>query len=894
MSWISRATVLFDQIFRRRRSDRDLDAEVGAYFEEVVDRYVERGMSREEARKAARLKFEGPEQVKQNVREAQTGAVMEGTFRDVRYAARMLRKKPGFATVAIFSLALGLGATSAMYSIADALLLRPLSVPKPEGVIAISPVTDQMFPGLSGISYPDYAQFRDHNRTFEGLIATSFSSFGFAPNRENVPKMKYGMFVSGNFFKVLGVEPQLGRGFLPEEDEGQGRDTVVVLSHELWVSQYGGSVSAIGQKLWLNGIEFTVLGVTPESFSGTDQFVRPALYVPFALSPRMGAVNNLEDRQVRWLAVKGRLKQGVTIAQAQSDIDGLTNELQKTYPKTDGSLRMKVETQLQFQTNYAPQRTVFIAMLGLLAVSVLLVACTNVAGLLLSRSATRAREIAVRIAVGAGRLSLIRQLLIENLFLALGGGIAGLGIAYAAVKSFTSIPLPSDLPVKLDMQVDTRVLLFTFGASIVTTLLFGLAPALISTRPDLVPALKAADAMTSKTGKPWGRNLLVAGQLAISLVLLVVSAVLVQGFQAEIVRGPGFRTDRLFVASLNTSLLRYADAQTELFYKQLLDKTRLAPDVNSATLASSIPISMGASQLGVVPEGHQLELGQEAITIFDNVVSDNYFDLMRIPIVRGRSFAESDNKDAPAVAVVNEQFAHDYWPNQDALGKRFHLRTESGKLVEIVGVARTTKYLSISEAPLDFVYLPFAQNQQPQMTLIAEAKSPDAAALAPVLRQVVQEMDRDMPVFDARTMHDIYTNRAVKTPLLIDGIISALGAMGLLLAAVGLYGLVTYSVSRRTREIGIRMALGANPFSVLKMVLKEGLGLGIAGVAVGLVIGVQLCRALTHTAFLSIGELSMVPFAVVSLFLLFIAMAATYLPARRASRIDPLRALREE
>jgi putative ABC transport system permease protein len=885
---------LYRQVFQRRNTQRELDAEVGAYFEELVDRSVAQGMSRQEAQRAARVKFEGPEQVKEKVREAQTGAAIEATIRDVRYAARMLQKNPGFAAVAMCSLAIGLGATSGIYSIADALLLRPLSVPKPDGVIAISPVTDQMLPGLNAASYPDYVDLRDQNRTFEGLIGASYSAFGYSPDREKLPKMKYGMFVSANFFKVLGVEPNLGRGFLPEEDRGARRDAVVVLSHDFWVSEYGGKPSMIGHRMWLNGIEFTIIGVTPQFFTGIDQFIRPALYVPFALSPRLGTANRLEQREVRWLAVKGRLKPGVTIAQAQADIDAIAGELQRTYPRTDGNLRMKVETQLQFQTDFAPPRTMFIAMLGLLAVSVLLVACTNVAGLLLSRSATRAREMAVRIAIGAGRLSLIRQLLIENLLLAIGGGAAGLVLAYATVKFISAIPLPSDLPFKFDPQLDSRALLFTACVSILTTFLFGLVPALISTKPDLVPALKSADPVTSKLGKLWGRNLLVAAQLAISMVLLIVSAVLVQGFRADIVRGPGFRTDHLFLTSLNTSLIRYTDAQTERFYKQLLDKTRLAPDVKSAALASAVPITVGASQLGVVPEGYQLAPGQEAITVFDSVVSDSYFDTMGIPITQGRGFVESDNADTAAVAIVNEQFAHHYWPNQGPLGKRFHLQNEAGRLVEVVGVAKTTKYLSISEAPLDFVYLPFIQNRQPQMTLIAESKSPDAAALAPVLRQVVQEMDRDMPVFDARTMNDIYNNRAVKTPNMISAIVSALGVMGVLLATVGLYGLVAYSVSRRTREIGIRIALGAKPWSVLTMVLKQGLGLGISGVAAGLFGGVLACRALTHSVFFTFGERSMLPFAGVSLLLILVAMGATYLPARHASRVDPLRALREE
>lgn len=704
MPWTNRLTSFYRLLFRRSELEKELDAEVASYLETLVDRYMEQGMSREEAQRTARLKCDGPEQIKQQVRQAQMGATTEATLKDLRYAIRMLRKNPGFAAVAILSLAIGLGASSGMYSIADALLLRPLSVPNAGGVIAVTPVTDQILPGLNATSYPDYVDLRDHNRTFEGLVGAAYSFLGFAPDRAKLPKMKYAMFVSGNFFNVLGVEPVIGRGFRPEEDQLVGRDAVVVLSHEFWVSECNADRSAIGETIWLNGIAVTVVGVTPESFTGIDQFLRPDFYVPFALSPLLGTADNLNRRQVRWLTVKGRLNPSVSIAQAQADIDAITGELQRTYPKTDGNLRMKVESQLQFQTRSAPPRTSFVIMLGVLSTCVLLVACTNVAGLLLSRSAGRAREMAVRLAIGAGRGSLIRQLLIENFLIAIGGGAAGLGIAYAAVRFFSSIPLPSDVPFKFSAQLDGRVMLFTACASIVSTFVFGLAPALISTRQDLVSVLKATDAATLKTGKPWGRNLLVAGQMALSLVLLVVSAVLVQGFRADLLRGPGFHTDHLFVMSLNPSLLRYSDAQTEQFYKQLLDKARLAPDVKSAALASAVPIAIGASQIGVVPEGFQLERGQEAITTFDSVVSEGYFHTMGISIVQGRGFVESDQVNTPAVAVVNEQFAHHYWPDQNPLGKRFHLQNSTGELIEIVGVTKTTKYLSINEAPLDFVY----------------------------------------------------------------------------------------------------------------------------------------------------------------------------------------------
>jgi predicted permease len=894
VSWIRRAISLYRLLFRRERLEDELDAEVNSYFDIMVDRYVEQGMSTEAARRAARLKFEGPEQVKEKVREARIGTMLEATLKDVRYAARMLRKNPGFLAVAVCSLAIGIGATSAIYSIADALLLRPLSVPRASEVIAVSPASDQPFSGLNLISYPDYKDFRDRNRSFEGLAATSYAFFGFAPDRAALPRMKFGMFVSGNFFRVLDVEPKIGPGFLPDEDRAVGRDAVVVLSHDLWVSQYGAKRSAIGEKLWLNGIELTIVGIAPESFTGTDQFLRPALYVPFAMSPRLTNLNNLDPRQARWLSLKGRLRPGVGIAQAQADLSAIAGVLRKTYPEIDGDLHVKVESQLQYQMSFSPPATAFAIMLGLLAMCVLLVACANVAGLLLSRAGARTREIAVRLAIGAGRGSLVRQLLIENLLLAIAGGAAGLSLAYAVVRFFNSLPLPTDIPIQFAVELDARVLLFTAGVSILSTFLFGLIPALRATQPDLIPALKAIDAVTFKKRPLWGRNLLVSAQVALSLALLTISGVMVEGFSAQLARGPGFRTDRLFLMSLNTSLVRYTDAERERFFKQLLDKTRRAPGVKSAALASAIPLAIGNSTVGIVPEGHPMKRGQESLSVFHTIVSDGYFETMGVAIVRGRQFLESDNAKTTAVAIVNEQIAHHYWPNQDALGKRFHLQNVAGPLVQIVGIARTTKVLSISEAPLDFLYLPLAQNPQAQMSLIAESKSPDATTLAPVLRHVIREIDRNMPVFDARSMKDLYENRAVKTPDMMAAIVAALGFMGLVLAVIGLYGLVAYSVSRRTREIGIRMAIGADRQTVSRMVLKQGLLLGTAGVAAGLVIGILACRAIASSAFMNLGDPSVRPFAVVSLLLILTTMGAAYLPARRASRIDPMRALRDE
>ncbi len=473
-------------------------------------------------------------------------------LKDLRYAARLLRKNPGFTAVAVCSLAIGIGATSAMFSFADALLLRPLPVLEPNRVVAVNTASSTAFAVSSALSYPDYVDFRDKNRSFAGLVACAFTNFGFSPSATSLPQTKFGMYVSGNFFQVLGIEPTLGRGFRLDEDQAQGRDAVVVLGHDFWVSQFGAKASVLGSKIRLNGIDFTIVGIAPEQFTGIDTIVRPTLFVPTAMSPRVGGANNLNRRDVRWLTVKGRLKPGATLAQAQADLNAIEAQLQRTYPETNRDQKVSVQTELQMRIQQNPPDTALLSMLGLLAMCVLAVACANVAGLLLSRSRARSREIAIRLAIGAARASLVRQLLMENLLLALAGGLAGTLIAFAGARYFASLPIPSDLPIVLAVTVDRRVLVFTLVISLVSTVLFGLTPALRTTRPDLVPALKAADADSAGKRRLWGRNSIVAGQVALSLVLLVISAVLLEGFRGELSQGPGFRTNHLYLTSFDT------------------------------------------------------------------------------------------------------------------------------------------------------------------------------------------------------------------------------------------------------------------------------------------------------------------------------------------------------
>jgi macrolide transport system ATP-binding/permease protein len=814
-------------------------------------------------------------------------------LKSLRHALRLLGKSPGFTLVSICSLAIGIGATSAMFSFADALLLRPLPVPEPGRIAAVTTSTGEIFANTA-LSYPDYRDFRDGNRSFDGLIAASTVSFGFKPDAKSLPKIAIGMYVSGNFFRALDVQPVLGRAFLPTEDQAVGRDAVVVLGHDFWMHQLNASPSIVGSTLWLNSVPFTVIGVAPEQFTGIDQFVKYAMFIPIAMSPRLGGENLLEKRDIRWLTVKGRLKPSVTIAQAGADLKSIWTRLAQMYPQTDRDHPVDVQTEVQMRIRQSPPNAVLVVMLLMLAGCVLLVACANVTGLLLSRARARSREMAVRLAIGAARGSLIRQLLLENLLLALAGGLLGVAVAYGGTSFLDSIPIPIDVPLAYHVSVDGRMLLFTIGASLISTFLFGLTPALQTTRLDLVSSLKAADADSAGKRRLWGRNSIVIGQVALSLVLLVVSAVLLEGFRGELLQGPGFRIDHLYLTSFDTSPVHYTEEQTRRFYKDLLERTRQAPGVRSAALISGIPL-LGGGGVSVVPEGYILPPKQESISVPNFYVSDGYFKTGGVPILKGREFLDSDRADTPLVAVANEQFAHHYWPNQDALGKRFHLKSATGPLVQIVGIAKMAKYFWIAEPPQDFIYLPYTQEKNPGMTVMAESDALDAAALAPVLRDVVRGIDPDMPLSNARTMQDYYTQRAVKTPDIIAESVAGLGAMGLVLSMVGLYGLISYSVSRRSREIGIRMAIGADRRKVIRMILRQGLELGSIGVVIGLIASYFACRAVITVAWVAtFDHLNYALFPAIAIPLLLITIAATYAPARKASLVDPMRALRDE
>ena len=814
-------------------------------------------------------------------------------LKEIRQAFRLLAKNPGFTAIAVLSLALGIGANSAIFSLADALLLRPLPVPEADQVFTVTTTTPAA--QFSGTSYPDYRDFRDKNQSFETLAAFRFYTFGFSPSPRVQPQMRMGYLVSDDFFRTLRVQPALGRAFLPEEGKVPGRDNVAVLSYDFWQNQFGSDRAVIGKSIRLNGIDFTVIGVATADFTGVNVVLRPALYAPLSMLQRLSGSpkDPLEDRSDRSLQLKGRLKPGVSREQAQAELMTIAENLEKSYPDTNHDRKAVVRTELQGRMKSDPIDAALVIMLMALVGLVLLIACANVANLMLARSRARSREIAIRLAIGAGRGRLIRQLLLESFVLAFLAGILGLAFAYLGIRFLRTIPMPTDLPLILDFHMDHRVLLFSLAAASVCALAFGLAPALQAGKTDLVSTLKSAGLTSSARRRTIGRNALVVAQVALSLILLVAASMVLDGFRKSLVMNPGFRTDHVMLMELDTSFARYTPEQSQRFYRNLVDRARVVPGVTSVALSETVPFSPGNQPaMTVIPDGYQPTKGQETVTVFGEAVDEQFFSTMRIPILHGRGFTAADKAETTRVAVVNEAFAKRYWPHQDAIGKRLRLNNRSGPMLEVVGVTATGRYIFISEAPTPYLYLPYAQQPRGNMTLLAET-SGNAADLAAPLRDVVRSLDADLPIYNVRTLSSLYYQRTVSLLLLILQLVSTMGLIGLSLALIGLYGLIAYSVSRRTQEIGIRMALGARRMDVVRMVLRQGLLLSGIGVAIGIVASAGV-RSLLAIGLVGLGVTSPAVLVLVPLALLVVTIAACYVPARRASLVDPVRALRYE
>ena len=880
----------------RRAQDERLREEIEEHIALQTAENLRAGLSPIEARRQALLKFGGVEAIKQDYRARRGLPFVENVMQDVRFALRSLRHTPGLTAFVVITLALGIGMTSATFSMVDALIFRPYSVPHPSSVVTLVSTThDSPF---DDFSYREYLDIRDQTKSYDGVVANAdMEAVGFSAEPGTTPRIKGGMMVSGNYFHVLGVEPRLGRGFREDEDQVPGRDALVVLGPEFWRHEFASDPSVLGKTVLLNGTKFTVIGVAPDSFPGMLTFGHPDFYMPLAMARVFSTniqKNFFEDRDDRELTVMARLKTGATLPQARNELGVIAKNFEDEYPQVNRGRGAAVFTQFQRRT-IEDDNWKFTVIFLILALAVLLVACTNVAGLLLSRARSRAREIAIRLALGAGRLRLIRLLLTESMILAAWGGLAGIAIGYGVVEWFhskDSIVFATELPMAVPFHMDTRVLLACIALSALSALLCGLAPALQSTRVDLVNALKSADVDVPGRKRLWGRNMLVVAQVSMSLMLLTASFLMARGFQHDLMEGHGFTKDHLLMTRFDPRINQYNATKTQQFYKLLAERMRETPGVQSEALMQNIPLGVDDFDgLTFVPDGFQMPPDRTNFNSTMDTIDEGYFETMGIPILRGRAFRPSDTADSPRVAVVNEHFAKHYWPAGDAVGKHIRLDSSAGTPVEIVGIARTIKSQNM-ESLTDFVYMPLAQHPVARMVLMLRSTGDPLQLVQPV-KDVVRSLDPNLPMLQTRPYEDFYLNQAVRGPRIAIDLVGSMGLVGLLLAVAGLYGLVAYNVSRRTREIGIRIALGAASSDVLRLVLGKGLMLVGIGTVVGLVMGFALEQLMNSMLFDS-GGVDILAYAVVVPTMFLVTMLAAYLPARRATHIAPTQALRYE
>jgi len=835
----------------------------------------------------------------QSTRPAGGWVWLERSWHDVRYGCRLLAASPGFTSIAVLSLAIGIGANCAIFSFADALLLRPLPVARPGDVFTVGSDSPVEAFGISSLlsSYRDYVDIRDRSRSLDGLVAFRFVTTGFTTDPDAAPRLRTGVLASSNLFGVMGVEPTIGRAFTAEEDQVPGRDAVVVLGRTMWEQEFGSDPGVLGRSVRINGQPFTVIGVAPPGFTGLHPLVRSDFFVPVMMSPRLindPQAASLEARDARNLTLKGRLKDGVSQASAQSELTAIAADLERAYPDTNKNRRFLIRTELQSRVAEDPPDAMLVAMLSTLALAVLLVACANVAGLLTSRAPARAREMALRLAIGAGRGRLVRQLVTESLLIALAGGVLGLAVGYAGMTLFRQIEIPTDLSIALTFQLDRRALLFSLVVAIGSGVLFGLVPAIQATRTDLTAAMKAADSVAPGRRRRWGRAVLVAAQVAISVVLLAVAIFMFRGFGAQLATGPGYRTDHLLMMNFNTTLIRYTEAQSQQFFERVAEQARALPGVQNVTLSTSVPMLNDSNDAATVaPEGFQFPPGKDNATVMAASVDEHYFDTMALTILQGRNFRRDDSSDMPRVAIVNQEFAQHYWPNQDPIGKRFRLVNKDNAWVEVVGLAKTTKYIFIAEPPTEFVYLPYRQQKPQRMVMLAQSAGDPSALTGPV-REIVRRLDSNLPISGVRTMEALYEMRAVRIFRVLITVVGAMGLMGLGLAIIGLYGLVAYAVGRRTREIGIRMAIGADRAAVVRMMLRQGLVLALVGLAIGVAASVGAGQLLQAAFPSGDDQADIITLLLVVPVVLAVTFLAAYIPARQASRVDPILALRHE
>jgi predicted permease len=869
----------------QKKWEQDASEELGFHIEQQTAANIAAGMTREEARRQAALQFGAVEGVKEDCREQRRTFWLETLIADLRYALRVMRKNPGFAAIAILTLALGVGANTAIFSVVYAVLLKPLPYKNPSQLVLVlagkPPDTE-----LTGTSFPNFEDWRAQNTVFTEIAGDQAHDLNVSGRGE--PFVVHVSVVTPEMFDVLQGTPIAGRTFLAEDGK-RGAPPVVILSENLWRSRFGADPKLVGQSISLDKKPFTVVGIMPAGFSSPALRRNHDIWVPVVDDPEFGGW--MARRGGHWLRITGRLKPGVSIAQAQAEMDAISARLAKEYPAdNEGWIVRVLPLQSAIVGDVKPALVILLGAVGL----VLLIACANITNLLLARATSRAKEMSVRIALGAGRGRIIRQLLTESAALGLLGGVAGTLLAFWGVKGLSSL-LPPEIAISHETHVDGHVLAFALLLSIAASFVFGLAPALFAAGADLNTSLREGAGRAGAGGRrQTARSFLAAAETGLAMVLLVGAGLLVRSFITLASVSPGFRSDHLMKAEVSLPQFEYSKPQQwNAFANDLLARIQAEPGLSDSAVAIPLPLANGFINLGFTIEGVAVSPASNTRTANYVAATPGYFGVMGIPFLKGRGFTSQDISTTPLVTIISEAMARQYFPNQDPIGKRitFGFPPDGDAPREIVGIVGDVRDVALNQNPAPMMYVPYAQAPFWGAVVVSRSNL-TLAAFADAIRRDAGEIDKDLPVTDIAAMPDVvYTS--VAQPRFQMVLLGLFGSLALLLAAVGIYGVISYSVVQRTHEIGIRMSLGAQPGQILQLVVGQGLKLALVGIAIGGVAALALTRLMMSLLF-GVSPADPLTFAGVALLLAAVALAACYVPARRAMRVDPMTALRYE